>query len=260
MRPSFLPWHCPLLSVHNHRQPGREGIRATRARGAQRPPPAQHPMPTPISAAQPTPPAHVRPRACEAPRELSQEQLAPAGDPELTALGTTSPDRPRTPGAWTNGPERATSPLPLVSRSPPGRRTRTRGSPPSRIAEKHPRHAHSVFRWASGLWLLRQVQSSEGQVCPRQWGAASSACQAPSWLWGAELASSVGVWGSGYPRTWVYVCRVYVWPGGLPRGRLRLDPRFTSGGGVCLGRFNSKIHCWAPGFTWGGRKAAGPQV
>lgn len=188
------------------------------------------------------------------------------------------------PGLTAQGQERATSPLPLVSRSPTGRRTHTRGSPPARTA-----HAHSAFQRASGPWLLRQVQSSEGQAWPeavRRW-MDSSACRAPSWLWGAELASSVSVWGSGYPETQVSISRVNSWRvyhrAVCHWTDLRLDPGYTSAAFTCgwvgydgdvydwtpglrLGAgfvwedLTLKIHYWALGFTWGRREAAGPQV
>ena len=115
----------------------------------------------------------------------------------------------------------------------------------------------------------------------------SSACRAPSWLWGAELASSVSVWGSGYPETQVSISRVNSWRvyhrAVYHRTGLRLDPGFTSAAFTCgragydghvydwapglrLGAgfvwedLTLKIHYWALGFTWGRREAAGPQV
>lgn len=87
------------------------------------------------------------------------------------------------------------------------------------------------------------------------------------------MASSVGVWGSGYPRTRVSVSRVNSWKvyhrAVCHWTGLRLDPGFTSAGFTC-GRagYHGDVYDWTPGlrlgvgFVWEGltlRSTTGPR-
>lgn len=188
---------------------------------------------------------------CSRPPQENPRAHGPGGQPS-------SGQGLREPGLTARGQETAASAFPLVSRSPTRGRTRTRGSPPSRTAEKLPRHAHSPFPRASGPWPPARCSHRGPGVARGSEALDSGACRAPSWLWGAELGSSVGVWGSGYPRTRVSIRRVNsgrVYHRAVCHGTgFRLDPGFPSAG-LPSGRagYDEDVYGW----TAGGRLGAG---